>query len=70
MSQQITHHNNFDASNVNFSDLRKNKMGGKVVYISNESRKKMLLQIPKMRAPLDLVSSSTRTPAGLVILLT
>ena len=54
MSQQITHHNNFDANNINFSDLRKNKMGGKVIYISNEGRKKMLLQIPKMRAPFGL----------------
>lgn len=50
-SNMITTYANFDASNVNFSELRKNKMGGKVVYLSGAGRKKIQLELPKMRAP-------------------
>ena len=50
-SNMITPVANFDASNVNFSELRKNKMGGKVVYLSGANRKKIQLELPKMRAP-------------------
>ena len=53
-TQQITHHTNFQASNVNFSEMKKNKMGGKVVYLSNEGRKKLLVQFPKLRAPFGM----------------
>tara|TARA_R110002074_G_scaffold137276_3_gene282323 strand:+ start:7599 stop:8297 length:699 start_codon:yes stop_codon:yes gene_type:complete len=53
-TQQITHHINFQASNVNFSEMKKNKMGGKVVYLSNEGRKKLLVQFPKLRAPFGM----------------
>ena len=50
-SNVITPVANFDVSNVTFSDLRKNKMGGKVVYLSGPNRKKLQLEFPKMRAP-------------------
>ena len=50
-SNMITTYTNFDASNVTFSELRKNKMGGKVVYLSGPGRKKIQLELPKMRAP-------------------
>ena len=53
-TQQITHHTNFQASSVNFSEMKKNKMGGKVVYLSNEGRKKLLVQFPKLRAPFGM----------------
>ena len=55
MSPTIITSNNFDSSNVSFSELRKNKMGGKVVYISNAATtKKLVMQLPKMRAPFGL----------------
>ena len=50
-SNMITPVANFDVSNVTFSELRKNKMGGKVVYLSGANRKKIQLELPKMRAP-------------------
>ena len=50
-SNMITNSANFDASTVTFSELRKNKMGGKVVYLSGPGRKKIQLELPKMRAP-------------------
>lgn len=53
-SNMITTYNNFDASKVNFSDLRKNKMGGKVIYLSGAGRKKLMIEMPKMRAPFGL----------------
>lgn len=54
MAHMIVKTSDFDASQVSFSDLRKNKMGGKVVYISNPMNKKLVLQLPKMRAPFGL----------------
>lgn len=55
MAHMIVQHTDFDASSVKFSDLRKNKMGGKAVYISNANTgKKMVLQLPKLRAPFGM----------------
>jgi hypothetical protein len=53
-SNMITAYNNFDASKVTFSDLRKNKMGGKVIYLSGPGKKKLQIEMPKMRAPFGL----------------
>jgi len=53
MALQITHHKNFDIEAVGFSKLRKNKSGGKAVYL-NVSEKKLYLQLPKLRSPYGL----------------
>jgi len=53
MSPQITHFSEFDASSVTFSELRKNKMGGKGVYLS-KGKEKLLIQLPKLRMPFGL----------------
>lgn len=60
MALQITHHKNFDIQTVGFSKLRKNKNGGKAVYL-NVSDKKLYLQLPKLRSPYGL---STYTDEG------
>lgn len=56
MSNMITHHKSLDASMINFSDLRKNAKGGKVVYLSgpNKGKDKITVQFPKLRAPFGL----------------
>jgi hypothetical protein len=54
MSPQVISHSTFDLSNVKFSDLCKNKMGGKSVYISYDQNKKFILQLPKTRSPFGL----------------
>lgn len=46
----------FDLSAVCFSKLRKNKMGGKAVYINGTNNNKLYLQLPYMRAPFGLSS--------------
>jgi len=46
--------NTFNASEVTFSEVRKNKQGGKVVYLNSSSGQKLLFQLPKMRAPFGL----------------
>ena len=53
MALQITHHKNFNIEAVGFSKLRKNKNGGKAVYL-NFSDKKLYLQLPKLRSPYGL----------------
>lgn len=52
-SKMITHHSEFDANTINFSDVRKNQLGGKAVYLSNGSGK-VMVELPKMRAPFGL----------------
>ena len=44
------------ASTVEFGNLRKNKHGGKVIYISGPNASKLRRQFPKMRAPFGLGS--------------
>lgn len=46
----------FDVSNTTFSQLRKNKNGGKTVYLSGGNRGKIMLQLPYLRAPFGLSS--------------
>jgi len=53
MALQITPHKNIDIEAVGFSKLRKNKSGGKAVYL-NVSDKKLYLQLPKLRSPYGL----------------
>ena len=56
MALQIQLSTDFAPSNVNFSKLRKNKMGGKAVYLSSSGNNKLYLQLPFMRAPFGLSS--------------
>lgn len=46
----------FDSSAVCFSKLRKNKNGGKAVYLNGANSQKLYLQLPFMRAPFGLSS--------------
>jgi len=47
---------NFDANSVAFSKLRKNKNGGKAVYLNAASGGKLFIELPFMRAPFGLSS--------------
>jgi len=53
--------NDFNAADVTFSPVRKNTMGGKVVYLNGDGNKKLLFQLPQFRAPYGL---STFTDAA------
>jgi len=55
MTSMITHHNALNASNITFSELRKNAKGGKIVYLSGgKGKEKITVQFPKLRAPFGL----------------
>ena len=47
-------HTEFDVSSVNFSKMRKNKNGGKAVYINVGGAGKNHVQLPYLRAPFGL----------------
>jgi len=54
MSLSIQQATDFVPSSVQFSKLRKNKMGGKAVYLNTGDNKKVYLQLPFMRSPYGL----------------
>ena len=54
MSLSIQQSTEFSASSVQFSKLRKNKNGGKTVYLNAGDNKKLYLQLPFMRSPYGL----------------
>ena len=54
----------FNASNVKFSDVRKNAKGGKVVYLNSIANQKLMYQLPALRAPFGL--SDYKDEAGKV----
>lgn len=54
MALQIQKASTFDASTVTFSKLRKNKNGGKAVYLNGSGNRKLYIQMPYMRAPFGL----------------
>jgi hypothetical protein len=54
MSLAIQRSSEFNASSVAFSKLRKNKNGGKTVYLNGGDNKKLYLQLPFMRSPYGL----------------
>jgi hypothetical protein len=54
MALSIQLASDFDPSSVRFSKMRKNKNGGKSVYINGPSNGKIYLQFPYMRAPFGL----------------
>ena len=53
MSTQILLPHQFNTSEINFSDVKTNSYGGKVVYM-NRSGGKLILQTPKMFIPYGL----------------
>ena len=61
MAFSIQQSTDFLAASVVFSKLRKNKNGGKSVYLNGPNARKIQLEIPKMRAPFGL---STFTDEG------
>jgi hypothetical protein len=54
MSLSIQQSTNFSPSAVKFSNLRKNKNGGKAVYLNAGDNKKIYIQFPFMRSPFGL----------------
>ena len=54
MSLAIQKFSEFNANNVSFSKLRKNKNGGKAVYLNSSDNKKVFVQLPFMRSPYGL----------------
>ena len=51
MALQIQTFDEFNPTSVCFSTIRKNKVGGKAVYLSAPGGKKLYVQLPFMRAP-------------------
>ena len=54
MSLSIQQSTEFSAASVQFSKLRKNKNGGKAVYLNAGDNKKLYVQFPFMRSPYGL----------------
>ena len=54
MSLAITQASEFKASDVEFSKMRKNKNGGKAVYLNKGGNNKLFIQFPKLRCPYGL----------------
>ena len=54
MSTMIQRYEQFDPSTVVLSNMKKNKNGGKTVYINAQDNKKLYLQLPFMRSPFGL----------------
>jgi len=61
MSLAIQRSSEFSASSVVFSKLRKNKNGGKTVYLNGGDNKKLYLQLPFMRSPYGLSAFTDET---------
>ena len=61
MSLSIQQISDLSPASVGFSNLRKNKNGGKTVYLNAGGNKKCYLQLPFMRSPFGL---STFTDEG------
>ena len=54
---------NFDTNSIAFSKLRKNRNGGKAVYLNGAGNNKLFLELPFMRSPFGLstfVDESTK----------
>ena len=54
MSLSIQQSSDFSPASVQFSKLRKNKNGGKAVYLNAGDNKKLYIQFPFMRSPYGL----------------
>jgi hypothetical protein len=54
MSLTIQQASEFNPASVGFSKLRKNKNGGKAVYLNGDNNRKLYIQLPYMRSPYGL----------------
>lgn len=54
MSLAITQSSEFNVSDIGFSTLRKNKNGGKTLYLNKGGNNKLYIQFPKLRCPYGL----------------
>ena len=54
MSHSIQQSTEFSTASVVFSKIRKNKNGGRAVYLNGPNNSKLQLELPKMRAPFGL----------------
>jgi hypothetical protein len=54
MATVISKFTNFNASDVRFSEVKKNKMGGKAIYLSGANGGKLVYQLPMLKAPYGL----------------
>ena len=61
MSIKVQLSSEFSPENIVFSKLRKNKMGGRVVYLSGPGNTKLYVQLPLMKAPYGLGSYTDET---------
>lgn len=61
MSLTIQQSSEFSPANVQFSKLRKNKNGGKAVYLNAGDNKKLYLQFPFMRSPYGMSAFTDET---------
>jgi hypothetical protein len=61
MSLAIHKFSDFNANNISFSKLRKNKNGGKAVYLNSSDNKKIFIQLPFMRSPYGLSAYTDET---------
>jgi hypothetical protein len=56
MADSVNKFSSFSVSDVKFSDLKKNKMGGKAIYLNSQAGNKLLFQLPQLKAPYGLSS--------------
>ena len=61
MSLAIQQASEFNPASVGFSKLRKNKNGGKAVYLNGDNNKKLYIQLPFMRSPYGLSAYTDET---------
>ena len=54
MANIIQRYDHFEPSTVILSKMKKNKNGGKTVYINAPENKKLYIQLPFMRSPFGL----------------
>ena len=63
MADSVNKFSSFSASDVKFSELKKNKMGGKAIYLNAQTGNKLMFQLPQLKAPYGL-SSFTDAASG------
>src|SRR6056300_761588 len=61
MSLTIQQASEFNPASVGFSKLRKNKNGGKAVYLNGDNNRKLYIQLPYMRSPYGLSAYTDET---------
>lgn len=56
MANTIVFVKNFDSSKISFNEVKKNSMGGNVVYLNYANKQKLILQTPEIYAPFGISS--------------